>query len=211
VITRWASFTVLATSFALCITMAVAQESGTSLADLARKERERKSAVSKPARVLETLDEFTNCGANWECFIQAAADRIPAKLSITDTVNLGAVYGWVITSEVRLEIRDCTEQTCLFTGRTENTKLKFTEEMRQRFLASGTSAAQIDEQEKAAERRVARQDEALVKCTFQLAKLKEFLGKRRQGSTDDEDWKLADRCDGLDQTVNNPFASPVRQ
>ena len=190
----------------LVVSGAAAQDSGVSLGDLARQERQRKSAVSKPARVFETLDESTNCGANWACFMQAVADRLPVRLSVPDVVDLGEAYGWVIRSEVQLEVRGCTPASCVLRGRTQNSTLKFTDGTRQRYAATGATAEWIDEQEAAAQRRVARQDEAEITCAFQPERLKTFLERRRDGSTSDEDWKLAERCEGLDQTINNPFA-----
>ena len=200
----------LACSMAFCVPTALpAQEGEVSFAELARRARQRKRAASEPAAVIERLDDATICRGDWDCFLAALEARQRVRLTIPDTVDVSEPYGAVIISEVHLEIYDCGEETCRLTGRTENTTVRITDGMRARLLLNGWTAQQINERERAAQARVRTQDEASVHCVFQIDRLRYFLEQRKLGNTSEKDWELADRCEGLDQTVTDPFAPPA--
>lgn len=195
-----------------CLPLAVAfQQEGASLADLARQARERKRAAAKPAPVIATLEDVMDCGRDWECLLTALDERKHARLRVPDTIDLSETSGFVITSEAVLEIDDCGEQTCRLSGHTENSTVRITDSMRARLLLEGWTPDQIDARERAAQARVTPQDEARVNCVFQIDRLRYFLEQRKQGRAADKDWDLSDRCEGLDQTITDPFApAPTR-
>jgi hypothetical protein len=195
---------------ALCLPIAAAaQQEGASLADLARQARERKRAATKPAPVIATLEDVVDCGRDWDCLLDSLDKRKHARLRVPDTIDLSETSGVTITSEVVLEVHDCDEQTCRLTGHTENSTVRVTDSMRARLLLDGWTAEEIDALERAAQARVTPQDEARVNCVFQIDRLRYFLEQRKQGQTADKDWDLADRCEGLDQTVTQPLAEPA--
>jgi hypothetical protein len=185
-----------------------AQEEGATLADLARQSRERKRAAASPAQVIQSLSQVTQCRSDWDCFIAAMEERRRAQLHFPDVIDLTDVSGITITSNVLLEIHDCRESTCRLAGQTENSTVRINDGQRARLLMHGWTAEQIDERERAAQAAVRPQDEARVNCVFQIDQLRYFLERRRQGSASGKDWELADRCEGLDQTITNPFEPP---
>jgi len=199
----------LASSLAFCVPAAVAQESVVSLADLARQARERKRAVANPAPVIVTLDKAKSCGREWDCLLEALEAREPASLRLPDIIDLSETSGVTITSDVLLEIHDCQEETCRLTGRTENSTVRIADGTRARLLLRGLTPEEVNERERNAQAMVKPQDEARVHCVFQIDRLRYFLEQRKQGHTAGQDWELADRCEGLDQIIANPFTDPA--
>jgi hypothetical protein len=188
--------------------LVAAQEQGATLADLARQSRERKRLAVAPAPVIQSLNYAIQCRDDWNCFLAALEERRRAQLRIPDTIDLSEVSGLSIASDVLLEIHDCREKTCQLTGRTENSTVRINDGQRARLLMHGWTAAEIDERERAAQSAVQPQDEARVNCVFRIDRLRFFFERRRQGTTSGKDWELADRCEGLDQTVTNPLDPP---
>lgn len=189
--------------------LALPQESGGSLGELARKERERKaSAAAKPARVIDLLDLKQECGSDWSCFLTALDSSKPARLSFTDSVDVGDVYGVAITSQIILEMAGFTESTAVLTGRPEGTTARLTDPARARLLLNGYTREAVDAREREAQAGANRQDGQFVTCTFQRKALKLFLENRKDGEFSEKDWDMADQCEGLYRTVTNPFAPP---
>ena len=62
------------------------QESGLSLGELARRERERKAAA-KSEKVIDLLDLKRDCGADWSCFLAALKDGKPARITFPDSID----------------------------------------------------------------------------------------------------------------------------
>jgi hypothetical protein len=193
---------------ALSVAPARTQEGGGSLGDLARRARARRAALGQRTPVITSLDSSLDCVRNWGCLIQALEDRKSAHMSFGEDIDLTSTQGWVIHSDVRLDLQSCANETCTLLGRTENTTLTFSDARRKEFLGNGGTSEQLEQVERFEESKVKRQDEARVTCSFHPDKLKEFFERLRDanGKDDDHVWDLADHCDGLDQTITNPDA-----
>ena len=198
---RTLAHSALLASLILGALSAAAQDSALPLAELARQARERKRSAASPTQVIQSLDQATVCRDDWDCFLAALTEREHAVLRIPDTIDLGETSGLTISSDVVLELHDCREETCRLTGRTENSTVRITDGMRARLLLRGLTPEQVNQRERNAQAMVKPQDEARVNCIFQIDRLRYFLEQRKQGSTADRDWDLADRCEGLDQSI----------
>jgi hypothetical protein len=159
-------FAILPLFVGLLAPLAMPQESGVSLGDLARRERERKAAAAKPARVIEMLDLKQDCGGDWSCFLAALGGSKPARLAFTDTVDVGDVYGVVITSQIILEMAGFTENTAALTGHPEGTTARLTDPARARLLLNGYTREAVDAREREAQAGAKRHDGQFVTCTF---------------------------------------------
>ena len=196
----------LLVTFSLLLT-ALGQD-GISLGELARRERERKRNSAKTARLL-TLDDLTlNCVDDWDCLLAAVNRKEDARVQFTETLDLDGSDGTLRSSEIHVEVRDFTEETVLMKAWQTNSRLRFSNRAKAVALARGTHYEDIEVQERAAERDLQRRDGHIIACVFRFERMKEFIRLTKISRENDGAWRLAERCEGLDDPRPSAQASP---
>lgn len=181
-----------------------AQEEDISLGELARRERERKRNAAKPARVLTLEDLTMDCGSDWDCLLAAVNLKAEARLKFTETLDLTSSNGTIRASDIHVELREFTEATVVMKAWQENSRLRYSDQTQAMALARGVEAAELAAQEREAERQLQRRDGHLITCVFQHERMKEFIRLTKISRENDGAWRLAERCDGLDEPILIP-------
>lgn len=183
------------------------QEENISLGELARRERERKRNSPRKARVLTLESRLLDCGSSWDCLLAAVDSKEEAALRFTEELDLNYAFGTLQASDIHVELREFTDETVVLRAWQENTRLRLAPRSPELARRQGLSEQALNLQERLAERNVQRQDGRVIACLFLYARLKEFIALARTNPEDDRSWRLAERCDGLDQAMASPSAT----
>src|ERR1043165_5389659 len=146
-------------------TMAIAQDNGVSLGELARKERERKAAAKaarSTAPVVDLLNVKKDCGGDWTCFLTALDENTAARMIFPDRTEASEPHSAIVSSEVVLETDKVLADSAVLTGSTRNTTVRITDPERARLLLQGYGRQAIDALEQQMETGSRRQDGLVV-------------------------------------------------
>jgi len=206
------SLPALAALIVFCATLTgFAEEPQISLGELARRERERKRNSPQAARVLALDESMLNCQSDWDCLLAAVERRQEARMTFSERLDLSTAYGTIHSNEIHLEIREYGEETAVMKAWPENSRLQLSGRSRQMASESGLTPEQIESQERSFEKNIQKQDGLAVNCLFRLSRLEQFIRRIKQDQEDETAWRLAERCEGLDQTITNPYSSQPPQ
>ena len=134
-----------------------------------------------------------DCGADFDCFIEASRNCTPANRTSDITVN---IFGIVQTTTSFNEIKEGgTPSNCTFYVRTESMNLKFSEELVKQMKAGNATDEQIKLQEEESNKQADFAEGLDGTCIFKTEDLTSMLNRWKTGAFSTEDW-VAARCSG---------------
>ena len=140
--------------------------------------------------------EMTDCGTDFECFIDAAEGCSPSK--VTNTISMTA-EGMTETDAEYYEIRGEEVGKCVFYIRTESIDVTFSDDLKQEMLNEGYTEEDIVAEENTINDEANNFEGDDGECRFDTEDLVEMLKKWAQGNVEQSDFDSA--------TCNGPYFS----
>ncbi len=146
---------------------------------------------SKPNEQQSCTSQTLNCGSNtlsqktqgnqsnFDCFINASKNCNLAKL--LNTVSM-EIFGISSTSTTYMELKGIESDKCIYYQKTESNSVKFTNEIIQQMLNSGTTQEEINQQEKIANDSAQKIVGLGQTCKFENNNLKVMLERWKKGN-----------------------------
>lgn len=136
--------------------------------------------------------EMTDCGTDLDCFIDAAGECSPAK--VTNTITLSQ-EGMTETDIEHYEIRGNESEKCRFHIQTESIEVAFTEEMIQQMLDEGYTQADIYAEIASINEEADHYEGDEGECLFDINDLVAMLNRWKQEDIYSSDFDVA-TCEG---------------
>jgi hypothetical protein len=136
--------------------------------------------------------EVADCGTDLDCFIDAADDCSPAK--VTNTITLSQ-EGMTETDIEHYEIRGEESGKCRFHIQTERIDVAFTEEMVQQMIDEGYTQEEVDAELESINEEADQYEGDEGECLFNTNDLVAMLNRWKQGNIYFSDFDVA-TCEG---------------
>lgn len=145
------------------------------------------------------LIEYSNLEL-YDCLIEAAENCYLSKLNNINTMNL---FGLIITTETDMEIRGMESNKCIYSQKTINQTINFSDEYMQQLIDEGKTQEEIDQQLQISNH-YAKLAWGLEKvCKFDKTDLVILLNHQKENEYNDTDWEAGECTDNQEQLLKN--------
>jgi len=135
----------------------------------------------------ETLDVangvFVGDQPNFDCFIKASENCLPAKFLNTITTDLFGVFSTSITY-MELKGADYTDPygRCIYYQRVESNSVELSDELKQQMLNGGATQEQIEQQQQISNKSAQKTVGIATTCKFQTDNINSMLRRWKEGT-----------------------------
>lgn len=136
--------------------------------------------------------QIIDCGANFDCFINASENCEKAKFQTAGTIEL---FGMLITTAGYSELKGMESDKCIYYTKTINQTIEFSNEFVQQMLSEGTTQEEIDQQEQSSNEEAKLAWGLDGTCKFNMRDLTSLLNEWKAGNSSTEDFAVAE-CEG---------------